>query len=66
MPGVDVWERVDVATGLMPIDVGAPGMAVTLTPRRPAASSMRAIELFGSPPLFNAGSATTRRRPSAG
>ena len=29
------WERVDVATGLMPIDVSAPGMAVTLMPRRP-------------------------------
>ena len=35
MPGVDVWEYVDVATGLMPLDVSAPGMAVTLTPRRP-------------------------------
>ena len=58
MPGVDVWERVDVATGLMPIDVSAPGMAVTLTPRRPGASSLRSIELFGSPPSFNAGSAT--------
>jgi len=59
MPGVDVWERVDVTTGMMPIDIGAPGMAVTLTPRRPAASLMRAIELFGSPPFVNAGSATT-------
>ena len=39
MPGVNVWERVDVATGLMPIDVNAPGMAVTLMPRRPAATS---------------------------
>jgi hypothetical protein len=59
MPGVDVWERVDVTTGMMPIDVGAPGMAVTLTPRRPAAALMRAIELFGSPPFVNAGSAST-------
>ncbi len=59
MPGVDVWERIDVATGMMPIDAGAPGMSVALTPLRPAASLMRAIELFGSPPLFNAGSATT-------
>ena len=25
MPGVDVWEYVDVATGLMPLDVSAPG-----------------------------------------
>lgn len=58
MPGVDVWERVDVTTGLMPIDVGAPGMAVGLVPRRPAATLLRTIELFGSPPFANAGSAT--------
>src|SRR5260221_780762 len=49
MPGVDVWERVDVATGLMPIDTNAPAIAVTLVPRRPSASLMRTIELFGSP-----------------
>src|SRR5439155_22936719 len=30
IPGVDQWERVDVATALTPIDVSAPGMAVTL------------------------------------
>src|SRR5258706_16035749 len=24
MPGVDVWERVDVTTGMMPVDVNAP------------------------------------------
>src|SRR6185436_16838713 len=38
IPGVKEWEQVDVATGLMPMDVSAPGMAVTLAPRRPAAS----------------------------
>src|SRR4051812_16625901 len=59
MPGVDVWERVDVSTGMMPIEADAPAMAVSLAPRRPAASLMRAIELFGSPPFLNAGSATT-------
>src|SRR4051794_6637416 len=59
MPGIDVWERVDVTTGMMPIDVGAPGMAVALTPRRPAVSLMRTVEAFVSPPLVNAGSATT-------
>jgi hypothetical protein len=58
MPGVDVWKRVDVATGLMPIDASSPSMAVTLVPLSPAASSMRTIELFGSPPFLNAGSAT--------
>src|SRR5262245_47964792 len=58
MPGVDVWERMDVSTGLMPIDVDAPATAVTLTPRRPGAATLRSIELFGSPPFANAGSAT--------
>lgn len=58
MPGIDVWERVDVSTGLMPIDVDAPAMAVTLTPRRPGAATLRSFELFGSPPFANAGSAT--------
>src|SRR4051812_38700085 len=60
MPGVDVWERVDVATGLMPTDVDAPAMSVTLTPRAPSATTLRAIELFGSPPFATAGSATDR------
>ncbi|MCU1386312.1 MAG: hypothetical protein JWL71_5009 [Acidobacteria bacterium] len=59
MPGVDMWERVEVTTGMMPIDVGAPGMAVTLVPRRPSGALMRAIELFGSPPFLNAGDAAT-------
>src|SRR5580765_4132716 len=59
MPGVDVWERIDVATGMMPIDANAPAMAVTLVPRRPSASLLRTIELFGSPGFVDAGSATT-------
>jgi hypothetical protein len=55
MPGVDVWEHLEVATGMMPIDVGAPGMAVTLTPMRPAAAAWsRALEVSGSAPLLNA------------
>ena len=58
MPGVDVWEHVEVATGMMPIDLSAPGMAVSLTPRRPAASWTRALELTGSAPLMNAGSSS--------
>ena len=51
--------RVDVATGLMPIDVSAPGMAVTLTPRRPGGVvDCASLELIGAPPAFNGGSAT--------
>lgn len=57
IPGVNQWERVDVATGLMPIEVSAPGMAVTLAPRPPSSTWMRTIEFLGSPPVLNAGSA---------
>jgi hypothetical protein len=42
----------------MPIDTNAPAMTVALTPRRPGAATLRSIELFGSPPFANAGSAT--------
>ena len=56
MPGVDVWEHVEVATGMLPIDLSAPGMAVTLLPKRPAANVWsRALELGGSFPALNAG-----------
>src|SRR6476661_2996138 len=55
MPGVEVWEHVSVATGMMPIDVSSPGMAVTLLPRRPAVNVWsRALEVTGSAPAFNA------------
>jgi hypothetical protein len=64
MPGVDAWEHVEVASGLMPIDLGAPGLAITLTPRRPAASAWaRAIELTGSFPALNAGSSSADPPP---
>jgi hypothetical protein len=58
IPGVDQWERVEAATGMMPIDVSAPGMAVSLAPRHPAASWMRTFEFLGSPPALDAGSDT--------
>jgi hypothetical protein len=58
MPGIEIWDSVDVATGLMPLDVSAPGMAVTLMPRRPDASWARSVELTGAPPAFTGGSAT--------
>jgi TonB dependent receptor-like, beta-barrel len=58
MPGVEAWDSVDVATGLMPIDVSAPGLSVTLTPRRPSASWTRSLELAGAPGAFTGGSAT--------
>src|SRR5262245_27571699 len=58
MPGVDAWEHVEAATGLMPIDLNAPGMAVTLTPRHSANDWARSVELSVSGPAINAGSST--------
>ena len=55
MPGVLEWERVDVDTGLMPIDVNTPGLAITLTPRRPSKTWSRRIEGFFAPPGLIAG-----------
>jgi hypothetical protein len=55
MPGVLQWERIDVNTGLMPVDVNAPGLAITLTPRRPTESWTRSIEGFFAPAGLQAG-----------
>src|SRR5215510_15279834 len=44
LPGVLMWDRVDVATGILPIDINAPGLAISLTPRRPTATWTRAVE----------------------
>jgi hypothetical protein len=54
IPGAKQWDRVEVATGLLPIDLNAPGMAVSLVPRDPRRTSFRSIEFLGSPPLLNA------------
>jgi len=58
MPPTDVWDSVDIATGLMPIDVSAPGMAVTMMPRRPDSTWTRSLELIGAPGAFTGGSVT--------
>src|SRR5260370_9298392 len=49
MPGVLQWERIDVNTGVMPVDVNAPGLAITLTPRRPTAAWTRSVGGFFAP-----------------
>src|SRR5262245_59088772 len=59
MPGVDAWEHVEAASGMMPIDAGAPGLAVTLTPKQPAVNAWaRSLELSASGPAINAGSSS--------
>jgi hypothetical protein len=34
-PDLPLWDRVDIATGLMPADLNATGLAISLTPRQP-------------------------------
>jgi hypothetical protein len=50
LPGVVMWDRVDVATGLLPIDINAPGLAISLTPRRPTATWTSAVEGLAAGP----------------
>jgi len=51
-PGVLEWDRADVLTGALPIDMNAAGFAVSLTPRRPTPEWTRRVEGFGAPPAF--------------
>lgn len=59
LPGVLAWQRVDMATGAMPLGMNAPGLAVTLVPRRPSATWTRSIQLFGARPGLLSRTATT-------
>lgn len=43
-PTVALWDRVDVATALMPAGVNAPGLAISFQPARPSASWTRSVE----------------------
>jgi hypothetical protein len=49
LPGVRGWERMDIATGALPVGMNSPGPVVTLVPIRPAAAWTRSIEFFGAP-----------------
>jgi len=53
-PGITEWESVNVSTGIMPIDASAPGMAVTLVPRKPSSAWTGTLDAFGSPSFLNA------------
>jgi len=59
LPGVLAWQRMNVATGAMPLDVNAPGLAVTLVPRRPTSAWTHSIELSGARPALLSRTATT-------
>jgi hypothetical protein len=47
-PVVMLWQRVDVATGLMPLGFNTPAVAVSLDPARPSTSWTRIIEASGA------------------
>jgi hypothetical protein len=53
VPGVDAWERVDVATGMLPVEVNSPGLAVLLRPRPPSAQWTGTLNFMGSPVGLN-------------
>ncbi|HEY7288002.1 MAG TPA: TonB-dependent receptor [Vicinamibacterales bacterium] len=55
IPGVSEWESVDIATGIMPMVASAPGMAVTLVPRRASSSWTNWLDVAGSPSGLNSG-----------
>jgi hypothetical protein len=56
VPGVSEWESVGIATGIMPMVASAPGMAVSLVPRRASSTWTNWLDLWGSPSGVNAGS----------
>lgn len=60
LPGVLAWDHVHVSTGVMPVDINAPGLAISLAPRRPTKDWTRVVEGIGSGPAFNAGTGTTQ------
>jgi hypothetical protein len=50
VPSVYGWDRVQTATGLMPIEMNAPGMAVSMVPRQPSTTWTSSFDLFGTGP----------------
>ena len=65
LPGVVAWDRVDVQTGLMPIDINAPGLAISLVPRRPTAQWTHEIEGIATGPALLAHTVLTNPPPTA-
>ena len=62
LPGVLGWERMDIATGALPVGLNSPGPVVTLVPSRPAAAWTRSIEFFGAPRVCSRGQRPRPRR----
>jgi hypothetical protein len=49
VPGIAMWQRMDVASGALAFDTNSPGPVVTLVPLRPARQWTRSFEAFGAP-----------------
>jgi len=64
LPGVVMWDRVDVSTGLLPIDINAPGLAVSLAPRRPADAWTGRVEGMAAGPSPSTGAWPKARAPA--
>ncbi|MEQ1912881.1 MAG: hypothetical protein ABMA15_28960, partial [Vicinamibacterales bacterium] len=48
VPDASMWQRINIATGLMPVDIDSPGLAVSLDPRRGGGTWERTITGSGS------------------
>jgi len=62
-PTVSFWDRVDVATGLLPAGVNASGFAISLEPARPAAKWTSIIDASGAGTSFVARPSSTAAQP---
>ena len=60
LPRPETWDRAEVATGMMPVAVNAPGLAIGLTPRLPGDAWHGSIGVAASWPTINAGSSSDR------
>jgi hypothetical protein len=58
LPRPDTWDRAEVVTGIMPIELNAPGLAIGLTPRRPGDAWHGSIAVAASSPSVYAGAST--------
>ena len=65
LPGLHAWERVDVGTGMLPADINAPGMAVSLVPREPSAKWTSVVDFSGAGSALMSRSQLTNPPPIA-